>query len=147
MFLPDPSLTERNFRDPLETLGDAATDRGISVDQVRREARQEVTGHIPTGKGPGRIAVTTDGKTLVYNLQEGEGVGFADIASRKQADEIRLPGPPLSLTLSSDGRYVYAGVQDKDTVVVISVADRKIVRSFRTPEGAGPDSVLPLTEE
>jgi len=109
-------------------------------------ARQEVTGRIATGKGPGRAVITTDGKTLVYNLQAGEGVGFADIASRKQTEEIRLPGPPLSLTMSPDGRYVYAGVQDKDTVVAISIADRKIVRSFRTPEGAGPDPVIALTE-
>lgn len=43
VFLPDPSLTEKNFRDPVQTLGEAATDRGVSVDQVRREARQEVT--------------------------------------------------------------------------------------------------------
>ncbi|MGH9154463.1 MAG: hypothetical protein ACRD1K_01080 [Acidimicrobiales bacterium] len=43
VFLPDPSLTEKNFRDPVQTLGEAAADRGISVDQVRREARQEVT--------------------------------------------------------------------------------------------------------
>jgi YVTN family beta-propeller protein len=107
-------------------------------------ARQEITGRIATGKGPGRVTLTPDGKTLVYNLQEGEGVGFADLASRKQTHEIRLPGAPLSLTMSPDGRYVYAGVQDKDTVVSISVADRKIVRTFRTPDGAGPDPVLPL---
>lgn len=107
-------------------------------------AKQEITGRIATGKGPGRVAVTPDAKTLVYNLQPGEGVGFADLASGKQTHEIRLPGPPLSLTMSPDGRYVYTGVQDKDTVVVISVADRKIVRTFKTPEGAGPDPVLPL---
>lgn len=106
--------------------------------------RQEVVGRIATGKGPGRVAMTPDGKTLVYNLQPGEGVGFADIATRKQTREIRLPGPPLSLTMSPDGKYVYAGVQDKDTVVAISVADQRIVRSFKTPEGAGPDPVLPL---
>lgn len=42
VFLPDPSLTEKNFRDPVQTLGEAASDRGISVHQVRHEARQEV---------------------------------------------------------------------------------------------------------
>jgi len=109
-------------------------------------AKQEIVGRIATGNGPGRVAITPDGKTLVYNLQPGEGVGFADIASRKQTMEIRLPGPPLSLTMSPDGMYVYAGVQDKDTVVVISVPDRKIVRTFRTPDGAGPDPVLPLAQ-
>jgi DNA-binding beta-propeller fold protein YncE len=109
-------------------------------------SKQEIVGRIATGNGPGRVTLTPDGKTLVYNLQAGEGVGFADISSRKQTQEIRLPGAPLSLLMSPDGRYVYAGVQDKDTVVVVSVADRKIVRSFKTPEGAGPDPVLPLPQ-
>lgn len=107
-------------------------------------AKQEIRGRIRTGAGPGRVTLTPDGKTLVYNLQAGEGVGFADLATGKQTHEIRLPGAPLSLTMSPDGRYAYAGVQDKDTVVVISVGERRIVRSFKTPDGAGPDPVVAL---
>jgi YVTN family beta-propeller protein len=107
-------------------------------------ARQENIGRIATGNGPNRIALTPDGKTLVYSMQTGESVGFADVAARKQTHEVKLPGPPLSLIASADGKYAYVGVQDHDTVVVISIADRKIVRSFKTPEGAGPDPVLPL---
>jgi hypothetical protein len=46
--------------------------------------------------------------------------------------------------MSLDGKYAYAGIQDKDTVVAISIAERKIVKSFKTPENAGPDPVLAL---
>jgi DNA-binding beta-propeller fold protein YncE len=107
-------------------------------------ARQENIGRISTGQGPNRIALLRDGKTLVYSMQAGESVGFADIPSRKQTAEIKLPGPPLSLSLSPDGNYAYIGVQDQDTVAIVSTRDRKIVRTFKTPAGAGPDPVLPL---
>jgi hypothetical protein len=46
--------------------------------------------------------------------------------------------------MSRDGALAYAGIQDQDKVVVISVKDRKVARTFQTPKGAGPDPVLPL---
>lgn len=105
---------------------------------------QRVVGSIATGKGPGRVAVTPDGKTLVYNLQAGHGVGFADVATRRQIAEVPIGGAPLSLSMSRDGAFAYAGIQDQDKVVVLSVKDRKVARSFQTPQGAGPDPVFPL---
>jgi YVTN family beta-propeller protein len=113
----------------------------ISVIDTRRHER---VGTIPTGKGPGRIALTPDGRTLVYNLQAGSAVGFADVRSRRETAVVDIGGRPLSLTLSRDGRTAYAGIQDQDRIVVISVAGRKVVRSIATPKGAGPDPVLPL---
>jgi len=106
--------------------------------------KQERVGTIRTSTGPRRIALTPDGKTLVYNLHPGQAVGFADVAARKETAVIRLSGRPLSLTMSPDGRLAYAGVQDQDKVFVISVPERKILRVFETPKGAGPDPVLPL---
>lgn len=103
-----------------------------------------VVGTIATGNGPGRIALTPDGKTLVYNLQNDLAVGFADASSGKQAATLPIGGRSLSLTMSPDGKTAFAGVQDQDRVVVISVPERKIVREFRTPKGAGPDPVTPL---
>jgi YVTN family beta-propeller protein len=102
------------------------------------------SGRIATCNGPGRIAVTPDAKTLVYNCQAGQAVGFADIATRKQTTVVPLGGNPLSLTMSDDARFAYAGIQDQDKVIVVSVPDRKIVRTIQTPKGAGPDPVLPL---
>ena len=102
------------------------------------------SGRIATCKGPGRIAVTPDGKTLVYNCQAGQAVGFADIATRKQESVVPLGGNPLSLTMTDDAKIAYAGIQDQDKVIVISVPDRKIVRTISTPKGSGPDPALPL---
>jgi YVTN family beta-propeller protein len=103
-----------------------------------------VVGTIPTGGGAGRIAITPDGRTLVYNLQADLGVGFADVTSAKQVAFVSLGGRPLSLTMSRDGQKAYSSVQDQDTAFVISVAGRKIIRKFQLPKGAGPDPVIPL---
>ncbi|MFB3827039.1 MAG: YncE family protein [Bryobacteraceae bacterium] len=107
-------------------------------------ASLKVTGSIATGNGPGRIALTPNGKTLVYNLQNDNAVGFADVASGKQTATLPIGGRSLSLTMTRDGNTAFAGVQEQDRVVVISVPDRKILREFRTPKGAGPDPVIPL---
>jgi YVTN family beta-propeller protein len=119
----------------------AANDNQIAI--VDPKART-VTGKIPTGKGPARVAVTPDGRTLVYNLGFEPGVGFADVASGKQVAQVALPGRPLSLTMTRDGRRAFAGVQDQDKVFVISVADRKIERVIELPKGSGPDPAIPL---
>jgi YVTN family beta-propeller protein len=113
----------------------------ISIIDTRK---QQAIGKIETGKGPGRIWLTPDEKQLVYNLQPGEAVGFADVKSGKQIATVALPGPPLSLNLSPDGTLGYASVQSLDKICVISIAARKIVRVLDTPKGAGPDAVIVL---
>jgi DNA-binding beta-propeller fold protein YncE len=105
---------------------------------------QRVIGEIPTGKDPGRIAITPDGKTLVYNLQFQPAVGFADTASGKQVATVPLSGRPLSLTMTRDGRRAFAGIQDQDRLEFISVSDRKIERTLSLPKGSGPDPAIPL---
>jgi YVTN family beta-propeller protein len=107
-------------------------------------AKEEVVGTIPTGKGPGRIKITPDGKTLVYNLQYLPGVGFADIKTSKQFDTVELSGRPLSLTNTVDGKRSIASIQDQDKVCIISVPERKIERIIDLKKNSGPDSAIPL---
>jgi len=114
-----------------------------SISIVDAQTRR-VEGEIRTGTGPARVFVTPDGKTLVYNLQTGQAMGFADLATRLETARIPLPGQPLSVSLSRDGQTAYLGIQDSDKVVIVSVPQRKIVRVFDTPPGAGPDTVEPL---
>ena len=63
----------------------------ISVIDTQSKTR---IGEIPTGKGPVRIGVTPDGKTLVYALQTGEAVGFANAETRKEEMQVKLTGQP-----------------------------------------------------
>ncbi len=106
--------------------------------------KQSLIGKISTGKGPGRVALTSGEKTLVYNMQLGERLGFADVATMKQTLEVVLPGHPLSLTLSADGERAFLGIQDLDKIVIASVSKRAIIQVFETPKGSGPDPVLEL---
>ena len=55
-----------------------------SISVIDTQSKKRI-GEIPTGKGPVRIGVTPDGKTLVYALQTGEAVGFANAETRKCA--------------------------------------------------------------
>lgn len=105
----------------------------------------KVIGQIKTSTYPNRVALTPDGKTLVYSLgNEGSAVGFADVGTRKETGTIALGGQPLSLTLSKDGRYAFTGIQSQGKIHVIDVAARKIIRTMVTPQDAGPDPALPL---
>jgi YVTN family beta-propeller protein len=100
--------------------------------------------HIPTGKGPNRIALTPDGSTLVYSISTENKIGFADPKTRRQTDYVLLPGTPVSCTLSQDGSLAFASAEAKDVVYVVSVREKKIVSEIRTAEGAAPDPVLEL---
>lgn len=102
------------------------------------------TGEIHTGQGPVRVALTPDGGTLVYALQQGKAVGFADVKTGREIRRTPLTGPPVSLTLSADGKEAYSAVQEQDKVFVISLSSREVVKILQFPKGAGPDPVLPL---
>ncbi|HUQ93127.1 MAG TPA: hypothetical protein VM120_15705 [Bryobacteraceae bacterium] len=107
-------------------------------------ASQALVGKIPVGKGPARVALTRDEKIALYNTQTSEGMGFADIATKKQLAEIKLPGVPLSMTVSEDGQRAYLGLQDSDRIAVVSIPERKIIRIIDTPKNSGPDPVLEI---
>lgn len=106
-------------------------------------AKQQVVAKIPTGGSPARLALTPDEKMIVYNWQQ-DGVAFADIAARKEIASARLPGRPLSLHLSRDGKRAYLGIQDSDKIAVVDVAQRKVTRLIDTPKGHGPDTIVEL---
>ncbi len=110
---------------------------------------KEVVGTIVTEKGVNRIVFTPDESTLVYSIGsyldgQSTAVGFADVESLQETDRIQLGGTPLSISLSSNGEYAFAGVQDNDEIYVIDVAEREVVQVINTPEGAGPDPVLAI---
>ncbi len=134
--------------------GSALSIDGRELYVVNREAaritiidtvRQQVKGTIATGNGPVRVAVTPDGKMLVYALLHDSHVEFADPKSRRVLGRVALTGKPVSLTLSPDGKLAYASAEEGDTVFVISVAEQRVLRSFKTPAGSGPDPVFHLT--
>lgn len=112
----------------------------ISVIDVERQA---AIGQIKTGgKGPVRIGITPDGATLIYALMHDHKIEFADVERRRPVAQIGVDGEPISLSVSKDGKYAFASAEEKDTVYVISVPGRKLIRSFKTAPGAAPDPVV-----
>lgn len=121
------------------------TCRDTGTIQVIDTVSKSAVGEIKTGLGVNRINLTPDESTLVYSIGgEEKFVAFADVATLEESGRVELGGPPLSCTLSRNGDYAFAGVQDSDQIYVISVADRKIVQVIKTPEGQGPDPVMDL---
>jgi YVTN family beta-propeller protein len=108
---------------------------------------KKLIGDIPVGSGhsgPVRVAISADGSTALAALQLDHAISFSNTATMKEEKVIPLPGSPVSMTLSKDRKLAYCSIQEQDTVYVISVAERKIMRSFHTPAHSGPDPVLPL---
>lgn len=107
----------------------------------------KLAGEIATGKGPVRVAVTPDRSTLVYALIHDRAIGFADVKTRREIATIPVEGMPVSLHLSPDGRTAFAASEEADTVHIVDVAARKLIRSFKTPKGYAPDPVMELLPE
>jgi DNA-binding beta-propeller fold protein YncE len=108
---------------------------------------KKLIGDIAVGgnhSGPVRVAVSPDGKIALAALQLDHAVSFSNTSTMKEEKVIPLPGSPVSMTLSADGKSGYCSIQDLDTVFEISIAERKILRSFKTPPHSGPDPVAPL---
>ena len=104
-------------------------------------ATKAVIDRIPTGRGPVRLELTPDESEIVFSLINGNKTQFIDLAAHKVVAEIELGGQPVSLSLSPDGKLAYASLEGDDTICVMSVPDRKMLRKFKTPPGAGPDPV------
>jgi YVTN family beta-propeller protein len=101
--------------------------------------------NIKTGKGPVRIALTPDGRTLVYALMHDKKLAFADPKQRIETDHVIIPGEPVSCSLSEDGKLAFTSSETTDMVYIVSIATKKIVGEIKPPPGSGPDPVLQLT--
>ena len=135
---PQGSLLSRDG----STLWVTCLDEGsIDIIDTREKVR---TGRIATGPGVNRIVATPDEKLLVYSLQAGRAVGIADVSTGREVAQIPLGGAPLSISLSRDGRFAFAGVQDEDQIWIVSVADREVAQVIDTPPGTGPDPVVEI---
>ena len=110
-------------------------------------SKQAVVAQIPTGKGSVRMAVTPDGRHVVCGLFHENAIEVLDAKARKSLAKIPVPDHIVSLTLSMDGKLAFASAEDKDTVFVVSLAERKLVRQIKTAPGAHPDPVMEIAAQ
>ncbi len=104
---------------------------------------QRAIGTIATGNGPVRIDKTPDG-TLVWAAMHDHAVEFASPLTRKVIGKVPVPSKSglVSLHVSTDGKFALTSAEEDDTVYVISIPDRKIVRRIRTAAGTAPDPAM-----
>ena len=136
---PEGSVLSKDGRELYVTNRDSG---GITVIDTSKNAPVAA---IKTGKGPVRISLTPDGRQLVYALSLENKVEFADPASRRVLGQVAVGGRPISMNLSQDGKLALVSAEDIDTVYVVSIAERKIVRTFKTSLGMGPDPVFQVS--
>ncbi len=109
-------------------------------------AKLAVIQTIKSSPGPVRIALTPDERRIVYGILDERAVEWASTQTGKVEGRVDLPaelGQIVSLHLSHDGRIAYAANENMDTVYAVSIADKKILRSFKTVKGHSPDPVVP----
>lgn len=109
-------------------------------------AALKVAQTIRCSRGPVRIALTPDQRHVVYGLLDERAVEWAETGSGKVAGSVDLPadlGQIVSLHLDHTGKTAYAANENMDTVYAVSLMEKKILRTFKTPKGYSPDPVVP----
>lgn len=90
-----------------------------------------------------RIAITADGKELITATRPASA-GFIDVNTGKVIAQIATPGDPYSMSISNDGKFAFTGAEQGNEFYVISIAEHKLVKNFKTIPGARPDPVLDI---
>ena len=124
------------------TYSSPTAKRNPSPSSIRRRTSPWVPSRPETARfgSPSR----PDGKSLVYAAMHDHAVEFADPATRKVTGKVPLPAKSgiISLHVSGDGQYATAAAEEDDTVYVVSIPDRKLVRTIKVTEGFAPDPAV-----
>ena len=99
----------------------------------------KVTATVPTGKSPHGFRVSKLGdKAFVANMGE-KSLSEIDLKEFKEKKRIQLGGKPVTTAVSSDGRFVYASLNDKNEVVRVELSNEKITIA---KVGKGPAQIF-----
>ena len=93
----------------------------LEVDRTRYEVRRA----FQLGGWPQAMAVSSDGTTL-YVANESRGLDVVRLTTGKRIVTIEIEGGPVSLALSPDQQFLYAGLVVAGKVVVIQAASLTI---------------------
>jgi YVTN family beta-propeller protein len=98
---------------------------------------------IPTGKSPGRVAITPDGRTLVYNISDG---GRLRRHQNPQAGQRHRPARPSLIFDPQPRRQSAPSRASKSrTRSASSMSPAEGSRSvIDVPKGSGPDPIIPI---
>lgn len=88
----------------------------------------KVVREIPTGRDVHCVALTTDGKTLFTTSELDHTLIISDTSTDKILGTVKLPGKPNHCAVTPDGHYVTVPIRDGDSVAIVDVPLRKIVK-------------------
>jgi YVTN family beta-propeller protein len=112
-------------------------DGGVSVIDT---ASEKVVATIPSlTKHSNRLKFTPDGKQVLISDPESNQVLVLDAAARKLLQRISVPGQPLGIQMSPDGKNAYVACAGAGQVAVIDLAKAAQVATIDV--GPGPDGM------
>jgi YVTN family beta-propeller protein len=104
-------------------------------------ATDSVVGEIPAGSKPRGTAVSPDGQLAWVSDQPGAQLLVIDLQKKTVQDRVPLGESPEGVGRSADGRWVAAAVEERDCVVFVDTATRKVVFSVKT-KGHNPEHAV-----
>src|SRR3981081_1516359 len=88
----------------------------------------KVIGNIAVGKHVHCVALTPDGRRLFTTSEVDHTLIISDTGTHKIIGTVKLPGKPNHCAVTPDGHYVTVPIRDGDSVAIVDVNQRKIVK-------------------
>ena len=102
-------------------------------------ATMQVVRKVEVGKGPAHSVAVIPGKPLaIVNVAGDDVLAYVDSRSMEVIDRIPVGKFPCDLDLSPDARWAYFPERDQDTVAMIDVATKQVVKRVSFPKGTKP---------
>jgi YVTN family beta-propeller protein len=92
---------------------------------------------LPVGKTPRELCLSPDGTRAYVSAQAGNSVTVVDLDALSVVGSVEgeaLKGAD-GCTVSTDGKKLYVVASGRDTLVVVSTADRKVTKEIKLPLG------------
>lgn len=105
------------------------------------EKNEEITAHIPVGKGPAVIVASPDGSKL-YTANWGDNSVSVITPKNRKVASLKMPGRPYVIAMSPKGKRLYVGLNSKE-IAVIDLNSNSIVKTFPTSENPAALFVSP----
>lgn len=102
---------------------------------------EKVTATVKVGERPRGLAVSSEGERAYVSLQDGTLVE-RDLFSRVESGRAVLGGLPYSIDLSPDGKLLAAAIQGTSEVVLVELANMRVVKKIPVRSGTRPANAI-----
>lgn len=107
--------------------------QGNTVSVIDLNTQKEIE-KLTVGQHVHGVALTPDGRTLFTTSEVDHTLTITDTATKQNITTIKLPGKPNQCAVTPDGHYVAVPIRDGDSVAIIDVTQKKIVKVLPVKE-------------